>query len=654
MKKTTLVLLLATTAFSLQAQIVRKWQGSQEVKVWDYATPNWLNPGSPLPIPTTFSEGAAALFDDSILREADTLKISGALSAASISVNASKNYVIRRTADTDVITGEGALIKEGSGSLVLDFKNELAGGTIVKGGVIVQERQNSPNVYGSKLVLEGGLVSMGMQGNGSSAYTISTVPIEIPAGKSAQIELPRYSTFASKLTGSGELDLLCTGERVHFGYTSLPAGMTSTMPDLSEFSGTIKVSKQVANFTPGFWGLILSTNKTFIDSLDGFNVDSTFYNKTIHLKSGATLASHSGTRAYAIGELQSEDETTVLCGYRSASTTPNIFFFVGGLNTDVVYPGRIAQAPGITSRYTRVNFVKMGTGTYTLTNPNNDMIGGLIVRQGTVLVSDPALPGNYTGGVGSWTIVDPNGTLGGTGRIQGNVDVHGTLAPGNNGVGTLLIRDTLSVVEGGVGGTRAFNLTMHPGSKAVFEIGSSTAYDKVEVSGALRFNNDEDAILAKPVLQLKLASDYDIKDGDRYEIISAKNIHASSQEYTVEFPEHQDLSWSIEVAESIEDPAHFKVIALVTGNASSYTGLASVMEKNVRLYPNPVQGTAHFTSTDAIISSIEIINLQGQVVMQQAVRAHQVVVNVSELQNGIYYARVYTAKGAEVHKMMVR
>lgn len=651
MKKTTLFLCAILLFSGLDAQVQRKWQGSQELKVWDYATPNWLNPGSPLPIPTTFADGATALFDDSILREGDTLKISGTINAASVTVNASKPYAIRRTADTDELTGTGTLVKEGTGILSLDFKNSLVGGTILKSGTLVQERQNSPNVYGAKLVIEGGKVNMGFAGNSSSAYTFSTIPVVIPAGKTAQIELPRYSTFVSPVSGEGTLELLSTGERVHMGYQSLPAGVTSAMPNFSAFSGALKITKLTSTFTPGFWGLVLSTSKTY-DYEVGTGVDSTLHNKKVILGSGTTLATHSGTRGFMIGELQSEDETTVLCGYRSASTTPRLYFLVGSLNTDVVYPGRIAQAPGISSNYNHVCFIKIGTGTYTFTHPNNNILGGLIVREGKLLVNDPVLPGNYLGGVGNWTLVEANGTLGGTGRIQGNVDVHGKLAPGSNGIGTLLIRDTLSVLPEGVGGTRAFNLSFHPGSVAEFEIQSAQAYDKVVSSGALRFYNDEANIVAKPKIQIKLVPGYSIKDGDQFEIISAKNLHLSSESYDIEYPDVAGVTWSVDVVESIEEPLSYKLIVKAAGNAS---GLKQVVEKNVTVYPNPVVGgDATFRSADAMIKSVEIVNLQGQVMMQQSVNAHEIRLNLHDLGTGMYYARIHTEKGTEVHKMMLK
>ncbi len=650
MKKTTLLLCAILMVTIVSAQVQRRWQGSQENKVWDYATPNWLNPGSPLPIPTTFSEGAAAIFDDSILRDGDTLRISGSLVAGDVTVNASKPYAIRRVADTDVLTGEGTLVKDGSGILNLDFTNQLTGGTIVKNGTLIQERQSLHAVFGPKLVIEGGRVFFGPGGNGSSSYTISTVPIEIPAGKVAQVELPRYSTFVSPLKGSGVLEFMCHGERVHMGYQSLPGGITNAMPDMSEFTGEIKISKQTSSVTPGFWGLLLSTNKSF-DLETGSGVDSTLYNKKVTIGSGATLGTHSGIRAYMIGELNAEDETATLCGYRSQSNSPRSYFMVGSLNTDVVFPGRISQAPGITSRYTHVCFVKIGTGTYTLTHPNNDMIGGMIVREGTVLVSDPVTPGNVMGGTGNWVQVETNGTLGGTGRIQGNVDVWGKLAPGSNGIGTLWIRDTVSVVPGGVGGVRAYNLNLQAGSVAEFEIQSATNYDKVVSSGALRFYNDAENVLAKPVIRIVLAEGSDIKDGDTFEIIQANNLHISSELYDVEFPTVDGITWTVEIVEEVEEPVSYKIVVKANVAAS----VRSVVERNVTVFPNPVVGgDANFNSPDAMIRSIEIINLQGQVLRQQVVNAHEANVSLQDLNAGVYYARINTVAGTEVHKLMLK
>lgn len=650
MRKITLLLCAILMATIVSAQIQRRWQGGQENRVWDYATPNWLNPASPLPFPTTFSEGAHAIFDDSIIRGGDTLRISGSIVAGSVTVNASKPYAIRRVADTDVLTGAGTLIKDGSGVLALDFRNQLAGGTILRNGTLIQERQSLHDVFGSRLVIEGGRVFIGPGGNGSSAYTISTIPIEIPAGRTARVELPRYSNFVSPVTGAGELELLSHGERVHIGYQTVPAGVTAAMPDMRQFTGNIRITRQTSAVTPGFWGIVLSTNRSY-NAETNEGIDSTFHRNRITIGAGATLASHSGSRAYLIGELQADDETSILAGFRSSSTTPRVFFLVGSLNTDVVFPGRIAQAPGITTRYNHICFIKVGTGTYTLTNPNNDIIGGMIVREGRVLVNDPALPGNVSGGIGNWVQVERAGTLGGIGRIQGNVDVWGRLTPGSNGIGTLWIRDTFSEVPGGTGGTRAFNLNLHPGSVAEFEIRSAASFDRVVSSGALRFLNDTVNVVANPVIRIVLADGHDIKDGDTFEIIQSRNLHVSSLSYNMEFPTVDGITWAVETVETLDEPASFRLIVKANVAAS----VSSVIERNVSIFPNPVVGgIANFRSPDTMISAVEIINMQGQVLRHQVLNSNEVNVNLQGLKAGVYYARILTAAGTEVHKVILK
>lgn len=70
-----------------------------------------------------------------------------------------------------------------------------------------------------------------------------------------------------------------------------------------------------------------------------------------------------------------------------------------------------------------VNLVKKGSGTWTLTNANNDFAGTMTIEAGTLAVT-----GNLTGG-GAVTVMG-GGRLAGTGSIASTVTVEGKLAPG--------------------------------------------------------------------------------------------------------------------------------------------------------------------------------------------------------------------------------
>lgn len=709
MKKITFLIAIIFAVSSLMAQTAPlsfKWYGAQTDQVWDYSTANWLDPAFPIPLPKTFTEGATAIFDDSSVEGSDTIKISGVINVADIKVNATKTYVLRRVATTDTLKGSGTFIKDGEGTFVMDLPNALKGGILMKNGRLVQEKPGSPNIFSSKIVFEGGTVNVGTTGSTSSAYSLISVPVEIPEGMTGKMELARYSYFLSPVKGSGKLELHCAGERTHIGHITLPAGATQLMPDMSGFIGQIVFKKLVTSVTPGFWGPVLSTNKNFKDSLEfGFNVDSTFYNKKVTLGSGVTMATHSGNRAFAIGELTAEDNTVNLTGYRSASTTPKIYYYVGGLNTDVVFPGRICQAPGITTRYNHVAFIKTGTGTYTLTHPNNDIIGGLFVRQGTLLVSDPALRGpNYFGGVGNFAIAYAKGTIGGTGRIQGNLDVYGSLKPGNNGIGKLLITDSLALYplskydipvsysftynnNTGApttytyrnGGNRAFNLTLFDGSVSEFEIQSSRSYDQVVASGKLKFVTSDTG--AKPKIKIVAKEGATINDGDKFEIIKTRTVDAASGEFDIEFPQLQGITWSVEakydtVKVDQEEFTHTtKVVTKTNADSTAVTvfktdgeivnykvivkakvgsGVKNVTNNTVRVFPNPTSGMLTFNSEGTAINAIEIISLQGQIIENRPIKTGSVSFDLSHLPSGVYYARIKTDTGSEMQKIILK
>lgn len=700
MKKITFLVALIFAVSSLIAQTAPlsfKWYGAQTDQVWDYSTANWLNPAFPILLPKTFTEGATAIFDDSSLEGSDTIKISGIINVAGVQVNATKTYVLRRVGTTDTLKGTGTFIKDGSGLFVMDLPNLMNGGTLVRNGKLMMEKQTTPNIFGQKLVLEGGIVNFAT--TTSNNYPSITVPIEIPAGKTGVIECSRYSYFSSPISGSGDLTIYAGGERTYLGQKNV-------QPDWSKFTGNVRLEQYImSGVNPGFRGLVLNTNKTFKDTLDGQNIDSTFYNRRLTLGSKVQLVAESGSRAYAIGELISEDSTTVLAGYYKESTTPNIRYFVGGLNTDVIYKGRIAECNGAKKGYNKVGFYKVGTGTYTLTHHNNNIIGGIVVIDGTLNFSDEVWRGTYRGSAGNNVLVKSRGTVGGTGRIQGNVDVFGSLKPGNNGVGTLRITDSLALnplskydipvsysftynnTSGTPttytyrnGGNRAFNLNLHAGSVSEFEIESTRAYDKVIASGKLKFGPDTLAI-GKPKIKIVVKPGATINDGDKFEFIKTRTVDAASGEFDIEFPQIQGITWSVEakydtVKVDQEEFTHTTKVATQTkadstavtvfktdGEIVNYkvivkatvaSGVKNVTNYTVKAFPNPTSGMLTFNSEGTTINAIEIISVQGQIIENRPVKTGTVTFDLSHLPSGVYYARIKTDTGTEMQKIMLK
>ena len=73
------------------------------------------------------------------------------------------------------------------------------------------------------------------------------------------------------------------------------------------------------------------------------------------------------------------------------------------------------------------------------------------------------------------------GSLGGIGNIASNTDVYGTVAPGDEGIGKLTIKD---FVKG-----NKLSLIMHPKAKIVCEVNDDTHYDQLIVDGNLKYDN---------------------------------------------------------------------------------------------------------------------------------------------------------------------
>mgnify|MGYP003587439584 CR=1 FL=1 len=620
MRKITLFAVALFAASSLFSQSTFKWYGGQTDQIWDYATANWLDPTFPIPLPKTFTEGSNALFDDTSIETSDTLKISGAISVNNINVNATKTYVLRSTAvSTDSIYGLGTLIKEGSGLLVMDLNNKLKGGTILRGGKMMMEKQTTPNIFGSKIVFEANAIA-NFATTTSSSYPSVSVPIEIKDGVTAKVELSRYSYFASPITGTGNLVIATAGERTMMG-TNKAGGVAVNW---NNFTGNVTIEKYaMTGVTPGYYGLLLPITKTW-DYTNFNTVDSLFWNRTLTLKSGAGLTGASGTRCWGIGELQAEDDNAFLGGYGAGkSNSPRIYYMIGGKNTDVVCPVTIKDVGG--SGYNYLGVIKVGTGKYTFTSTKSLTTAslGVQVNQGTFLVNIP-VTGNTTG-LGRCTAanvmtINKNAIGGGNGRLTGKVQVDslGTLVIGVDDIGELVLADTLS-------GKTASPLLMKHGATVEFKLRSKTSFDKLSTNSTATFNGSK--IIVKPASWVYIA------DNDTFTIVTAKTKVAvdSFQVEVKEFPKGVTFTYATDTI-----GGGFKLQLIAHGS----TAVNNVTRGSVRVYPNPVQNMLQLSSIDKEISSVQIVSLQGQLLLSRDVNALNYSVDVAELPTGIYFAKI--------------
>jgi autotransporter-associated beta strand protein len=97
---------------------------------WDTTSLNWTNvAGGPV---TTFSSLAAALFD-SRGSAVPFVNLTEVVNPSVLTANATTDYTI---AGSGALTGQGRLVKQSSGTLIIDVTNDLSGGTLIAAGTL--------------------------------------------------------------------------------------------------------------------------------------------------------------------------------------------------------------------------------------------------------------------------------------------------------------------------------------------------------------------------------------------------------------------------------------------------------------------------------------------------------------------------------------
>lgn len=628
-------------ALIINAQDVRKWQGSASDE-WDYATSNWVPVGG-LPLPTSFIEGNKALFDDTRAEKDGENKISVTIpiTASEIEVNntEAKPYFFSVGGDIAGFIGDGVLIKKGDGELKSNVTNNMTGGTVAEGGVIITEKNDSPNIFGDKVVFKGGAI---MSGTGATGYSNIVADFEIPEGQVGEVITTRYTDIKNKLTGAGTLNFISKGERV---FLKMDLGA-----DWSEFSGDVNIIGDPSH-NGGYLGLGFKTTLEY-DATEETGIDQTFANNVVDLQNGS-LYSESGVRCFEIGNL-SGDATSTIYGYMKSSTTPRIYYKVGGLNKNSTYAGQIrpvgdgdvvvnGQTIKLPRRDNTVGIIKVGTGTMKFTNGENFITGGIDVREGTVLISNPENTRSGTGysstyGTVIW--VGENATVGGTGRISGHVEVKGTFAPGDKGVGTITIKDFEDDFREDGKNPRVFQLFMNSNSTLEMQLGTAEASDKI-VSDSIRIDDNV-------TLDIKLANSYNLKAGDVIQLWESSKSYFSQEFATINLPK-LDENWEWDVSDLYETGT----IKLVAGGGEFVdVGFDNIQKQELTIYPNPNNGSFK-VSVDATFNKLEVYNIGGQIVYKEDALTQNKSVSLN-VKPGVYFVKVYTNNGTIVEKIVVK
>lgn len=575
------------------------WTGEKS-NVWDMATtPNFTDGTSPV----TFREGNSAIFNDEPGAD-QIVKTEAIIKAFDVTFNNNRySYTILPGENGGKITGRGTLVIDNGADVTLGVANELEGGTNLINGRLRLASVNTTAGFGKSINVNEGAIDFCID-NTSSSYAEVTTPI-ILNGNSVDVYTSRYTYWTSPTTGTGNINIYCGGERSYMGHQK-----KKEQPDWSAYTGTVTLYpyKEVIS-TAGFYGLVFEGNKTF--SPEDYSINRTnhvFEHCKVIATDGTALATESNDRGVCIGELHLAEKAN-LYGYYKSSEKARSYFIIGTTGTDGILSGRMCppEKEGKVVKGQLLGLIKEGKGTYTITNNNNRLTGGIRIQDGRILVSnntEEARNGNLSGATGSMHEIDEtqifvksSATLGGSGNISGNVDLFGSLQPGNDNIGTLTLAD--------FAGGSPVSLIVRPSTRIEIELGTDGC-DKIEVSNAIRYYNLTEEFEESdkmPLIKLSIAPGAVFNDGDEFTIISAKKKEALDESAKWMFDLDAPKGWRIEERECADN---YSVVLITDKNAS----LAKLTDSNSQPYikdgilivSNAVAGeTINLYSTDGLL-----------------------------------------------------
>ena len=88
-------------------------------------------------------------------------------------------------------------------------------------------------------------------------------------------------------------------------------------------------------------------------------------------------------------------------------------------------------------------------------------------------------------------------------------------------------------------------------------------------------------------------------------------------------------------------------------NMTSELGTNDFLSSNFSVFPNPVKNVINFSNdTNAVVSLVEMTDLNGRVIKSQKVNATEGQISVSDLATGMYMMKITTDQGVAVKKIV--
>jgi autotransporter-associated beta strand protein len=413
---------------------------------------------------TVINAGVLQLGDGTTGHDGDIAATSGVTNNGTLTFNR-----FGTTTSGYVISGTGAVVKDGAGTQGLKASNSYSGGTTVNAGVLVSDLSlSSPGAvtpFGTGIItVNGGQVELGVNGGAFSQYTYANdlalnggsvfafdgfhrLTGNISVGSGGGSLGSTFSTYYETringfqkglfvdglLSGNGNLTIQDSGYGTgNFWNVSV---VYLTNPGTSSYSGTVTTGT-----TPGTANYLFLVGQTVLANatinVAGNNSAGAVLG-TAKLLFGPGNGVDAGPTGYTLGALSGDgnvvlEETPKSTGTNVSGGGPAVILHVGGNNASTSYSGTLSGAGTL---------VKSGTGALTLTGASS-FSGGTSIEGGTLVLSGSGRLGSGNVEVGNSSTlslafndaINDGATLtidtGGTVQVTGGVETVGTLSLG--------------------------------------------------------------------------------------------------------------------------------------------------------------------------------------------------------------------------------
>ncbi|TKR54787.1 hypothetical protein D7I39_12810 [Allopusillimonas ginsengisoli] len=431
---------------------------------------------------------------------------SGSILSGNLAIDGGGSLALHQSSDQTLsnrITGDGSVVKTGTGTLTLSMTNTYTGGTVFKAGTLVIGEDGRLGDALGGLTFDGGILQ-------TSASMTSSRDIRLNAGGGTiQMGSGISSTFSGVIsdgTGAGRL-------------TKAGAG-TLTLTGVNTYTGGTAVNNGHLNVNSG--ATLGSSGAVAVGNAAGGDVASLAFQDGSSAKGLSITNNETGTTTF-IGDVATDASTTLVNAGTvdlTDATTDLQFGSLSGPGT-VSYGDHaltIGQATGTDTIDGVISatggLVKTGTNMVIL-NAVNNFTGGTTVNEGTLEIGDANTP---TASIAGDVQVNPQGTLRGHGTVTGNVTNDGVVRPGGS-IGTLTI-----------GG----NYTQSPGSTLRIDV-SPTMASKLQVGGTAQLAGTLDVLYGPGTYTTK-----------SYQIVSAGAVNGTFATVSGNMPTGvtQDIAYS--------------------------------------------------------------------------------------------------------------